>query len=323
MSFFESSRKLNRDLEKTGGDGQTSTPTITINDGFKVKPGQQVKLHGQGAGTILKADGSAYKKPKTSDELVAEATQEAEEFSNANKSKVEKAYKSFNWIGNWGIVAIIIAGCTMGISYAFQHKAFTDPALDWLNWVWAISTSIGLIVGAWFLKTAYDGLKAGAFNGIDKFVVVAMMVWVFLDELGGGFVRFNQDFAQFYFMIFAPLTGPVVVLVAKSMELLNTKKRRSRVLSSIEEKRKHAEAMSRQQAPLDKIKSEEKARLMGSLATKIHRMKVSVIASLYGTFWGWGEAKDQAVAQVEARRKEVGKHIEGYKPKGTKKTTKK
>lgn len=310
--FTPAERRASR---RTNGNHVTKKqPGKTINDTFIVTPGSSVKLHGNGAGTVVKPDGSVYK-PETRAELITEARQEAAEFTKENAPKRAKVYKAFSRIGTIGIIAIIVAGCTMGIAYSFEHKAFTDPDLNWLNWVWAISTSVGLVVGAWFLKVGFDGLKAGAFNGIDKILVLLMMAWVFIDELGGGVVRFNPDFAEFYYMIFAPLTGPMVVVMAKGIELLETKSRRSRTLASIKEKRKHAEAMSEQKEPLEKLKAEEKARQMGSFAAAFHRWRVGVLAGVYTFFRGWKTAHEQALAKTMDEAQKTGEHIAGYKPK--------
>lgn len=314
--FTKEERAASR--RRSGPTVSTAGKVRTVNDTFQVVPGSTVKLHGSDAGKIIKPDGSVYK-PVTKEELITEAHIEAQEFAADSEPKIKNVYKAFDRIGTVGIIAIILAGCTMGIGYSFTHKIFIDPDLEWLNWVWAISTSVGLVVGAWFLKVGFDGLKAGAFNGLDKILVVLMMGWVFIDELGGAFVRFNTDFATFYYMIFAPLTGPLVVVMSKGIELLETKSRRSRTLASIKEKRKHAEAMSQHKAPLEKLKAEEKARQMGSFAAAFHRWRVGMLAGIYTLVRGWKDAHEQAIAKVLSEAKNTGTYIEGYKPTTTKK----
>jgi len=285
--------KSSRGYSIPGGDGQSGVAT-------RSKRGERIKLEiapNKPQSKLVTPSGDPVTiSSQSNTQLLREAHVESDAFNTKSKKKVKSTYRVFNWIGGVGIIGIILGGCVMGITYSLSHK-ISD--IEWVNYLMAASTSIGLIIGILFLGNSFKGLKAGAFQGIDKWIVTISMGLVFLDEIGGGVVMFNPEFQSFYYTFFAPLMLPYIVLVSKGLELLNTKERRSRKANSVKEKRKHVLAMQEHQIPLQKAKAEEKARQVGSFAAMVHRGKVSFLSTVLSFFSGWGAAISQAQGNIQ------------------------
>lgn len=302
MSLFGNmSRKMSQGGNE--GDGQATNQAATI--AVNTKPEDSSKYV-----PLLVTQPAA--------KVVEEETRAALDFKRAGEDISKTIWACLEWLGYIILAGLVGLAMVLAWQYTLANQIYDN---DFLNRVAVVSMILGLGAGPFIIGFIFKGLQLGTFQGVAKTMACGLIIFVFFDEVGALYARYNDGFALIYFKYISPFALPIIAVWTKGLRLMRQDERRRRQIVTMRDRERHETTRSEIEGRRQKTKDESSARKMGLVTRVAARKKAAFFAFIHTAFFGWVEAWRQGAKMAENAAKETGGNIEGYRRPRRKKTT--